>query len=113
LVFSRALEARLDTGISPEDRDGVANLRGQAVAFDLCGLHEDGLDVVFGFLVVERELQRLHGLEDDAHRLDSVAEDNLLERLLFVAGVTTFVDELHLFENGRLSGFTSAWERSC
>lgn len=107
LVLARALEALLHAGILPQDRDGVANLRGQAVALDLRRLHEDGLDVVLGALVVERQLQRLHGLEDDAHRLDRVAEDDLLERLALVARVAALVDELHLLENCRLAGFTS------
>ncbi len=85
LVLSRALEALLDTDILPESIDGVAHLRRQAVALDLCWLHEDGLDVVLGALIVERKLERLHGLEDDAHRLDGVAEDDLLERLALIA----------------------------
>ena len=106
LVLARALEALLHAGILPQDRDGIANLRGQAVALDLCRLHEDGLDVVLGALVVERQLQRLHGFEDDAHRLDRVAEDDLLERLALVARVATLVDELHLLEDCRLARFT-------
>lgn len=85
LVLARALEALLHTSILPQNGDGVSNLRRQAVALNLCRLHEDGLDVVFGALVVERQLERLHGLEDDAHRLDGVAEDDLLERLALVA----------------------------
>ena len=64
--------------------------------------------MVFGALVVERQLERLHGLKDDAHRLHRVAEDDLLERLALVARVSTLVDELHLLENGRLSGFTGS-----
>jgi hypothetical protein len=106
LVLARALEALLHAGVLPEHRDGVANLRGQAVALDLCGLHEDGLDVVLGALVIERQLERLHGLEDDAHRLHGVAEDDLLERLTLVARVTALVDELHLLEDGRLAGLS-------
>lgn len=107
MVFARSLEALLHAGVFPEYRDGVANLWGQAVAFDLRGLHEDGLHVVLCALVVERELERLHSLEDDAHRLDGVAEDDLLERFPLVARVATLVDELHLLENGRFPGFTS------
>lgn len=106
LVLARALEALLHAGILPQDGDGVANLRGQAVALDLRRLHEDGLDVVLGALVVERQLQRLHGFEDDAHRLDRVAEDDLLKRLPLVARVAALVDELHLLEDCRLAGFT-------
>jgi hypothetical protein len=41
-------------------------------------LHEDGLDVVLGALVVERELERLHDLKDDTHGL-YVAEDDFFE----------------------------------
>lgn len=106
LVLPRALEALLHTSILPEHGDGVANLRGQAVAFNLCGLHEDSLDVVLGALVVERKLERLHGLEDDTHGLDCVAEDDLLKRLPLVARVAALVDELHLLEDGRLARFT-------
>lgn len=107
LVLARTLEALLHADILPQNRDCVTNLRRQAVALDLCGLHEDGLDVVLGALVVERQLQRLHCLEDDAHRLDGVAEDDLLERLALIARVAALVDELHLLEDCRLAGFTS------
>jgi hypothetical protein len=65
--------------------------------------------VVLGALVVERQLQRLHGLEDDAHRLDGVAEDDLLEGLALIARVAALMDQLHLLENRRLAGFTSTY----
>jgi hypothetical protein len=98
----------LHTSILPQHRDGVSNLRGEAIPLDLCGLHENGLDVVFGALVVKRQLERLHGLEDDAHRLHRVGEDDLLERLPLVARVAALVDELHLLENRRLSGLSGS-----
>lgn len=107
LVLSRALEALLDTTVFPQSLDGVSDLGRKDIALDLGGLHEDGLDVVLHPLVLQRQLQGLHGLQDDAHGLDRVAEDDFLERLSFVAGVATLVDELHLLEDGRLSGFTS------
>jgi len=94
------LEAGLDTRVLPEDRDGVTDLWGKVVTLNLCGLHEDGLDVVLGSLIVEGKLQRLHCFEDDAHRLDSVAEDDFLERLSLVTRVAALMDELHLFEDG-------------
>jgi hypothetical protein len=103
LILARPLEALLYASILPKYGDGVSNLRGQAVALNLRRLHENSLDVVLGALVVERELKRLHGLEDDAHRLDRVAEDDLLERLPLVARVAALVDELHLLEYGRLA----------
>jgi hypothetical protein len=64
--------------------------------------------VVLGALVVEWQLERLHGLKDDAHRLDGVAEDDLLERLALIARVPALVDELHLLEDGRLSGLSGS-----
>lgn len=64
--------------------------------------------MVFHPGIRQRQLQRLHSLKDDAHRLDRVAEDDLLERFSLVARVTAFVDELHLLKDRRLSGFTSA-----
>jgi hypothetical protein len=109
LVLPGALEAVLDTNILPKRLDGVANLRRQVVTLDLLWLHEDSLDVVFGALVVEWQLERLHRLQDDAHRLDCVAEDDLLERLALVARVAALVDELHLLEDGGLSGFTGTY----
>jgi hypothetical protein len=107
LVLARSLEALLHASILPEHRNGIPDLWRQAVAFNLCGLHEDGLNVVLGALVIERQLQGLHSLEDDAHRLHRVAEDDLLEGFPLVARVAALVDELHLLENGRLAGFTS------
>lgn len=95
LVLARPAEALLNTLVLPEGTNGVANLRGEAVTFDLCWLHEDGLNVVLVAGVGERELQRLHGLEDDTHGLNSVAEDDFLERFTLVPRVTTLVDQLH------------------
>ena len=107
LVLARALEALLHTRILPEYGDGIANLRGKAVAFDLRRLHEDCLNVVLGALVVERKLKGLHSLENDTHRLNGVAEDDLLEGLTLVTRVAALVDELHLLEDSGLSRFTS------
>jgi hypothetical protein len=67
LILSRSLKALLHTTILPQGLDGAANLRGENVALNLSGLHEDGLDVVLHALVFERKLERLHGLEDNAH----------------------------------------------
>lgn len=108
LVFTRPLEALLHAGVFPKHRYGISHLRRKAVALDLRRLHEDCLHMVLGALVVQRELERLHGLEDHTHRLHRVAEDNLLEGLSFIARVTALVDELHLLEDGRFSRFTSA-----
>src|SRR5688572_28367050 len=107
LVFPGPLEAGLDTAVPPQSLDGVANLRREDVTLDLCRLHEDGLDVVLHPRVRQWQLERLHGLENDAHRLYCVAEDDLLERFPLVARVTALVDELHLLQDGRLLGFTS------
>lgn len=107
LVFPGPLEAGLDTAIPPESLNGIANLRREDVALDLCRLHEDGLDVVLHPRVRQWELERLHGFENDAHRLDCVAEDDLLEGFPLVARVAALVDELHLLQDGRLPGFTS------
>lgn len=93
--------------VLPQSLDGAANFRGQDIAFDLSGLDEDGLDVVLHALVLKGQLKGLHGLENDAHGLNSVAENDFLERLAFIARVATLVDQLHLLENGRLSRFTS------
>lgn len=79
LVLSGSLEALLHTTVLPQGLDGAANLGRKDVALDLGGLHEDGLDVVLHPLILERELQGLHGLKNDAHGLDSVAENDLLE----------------------------------
>ena len=54
LIFSRPLKALLNTSIFPQNRDGVANLWRQAIAFNLSRLHEDGLHVVLSALVIER-----------------------------------------------------------
>jgi hypothetical protein len=108
LVLSRALETILDTGILPELRNGIADLGREVIALDLLGLHEDGLDVVLGALIIEGELKRLHGLKDDTHGLDSVAEDDLLEGLSLVTRIATLVNELHLLQDGRLSGLTGS-----
>lgn len=64
--------------------------------------------MVLGTLVSQGQLERLHGLEDDAHGLDGVAEDDLLEGLALVPGVAALVDELHLLQDGRLAGLTSS-----
>ena len=79
LVLSRSLETLLHAGIFPEHADCSADLRRKAIAFDLRWLHEDGLNVILCSLIVQGELQRLHGFEDDAHGLDCVAEDDFLE----------------------------------
>lgn len=103
LVLPRTLETALNTGVLPQRLDGIANLRGKIVAFDLLWLHEDGLNVILGSLIVEGQLQRLHGFEDDAHRLDGVAEDDLFEGFPLIARIPALVDQLHLLEDGRLS----------
>ena len=54
LVLSRSAEAVQDAAISPQFFDSCTNLRGQAFAFDLRGLHEDGLNVILCPLIVER-----------------------------------------------------------
>lgn len=111
LVFSGSLEALLHTAILPKGLNRTANLGRQNFAFNLGGLHEDGLDVVLHALVFQRELQRLHGLEDNTHRLNSIAEDDLFERFAFIARVASLMDKLHLFKNGGLAGFTSTYRR--
>lgn len=85
LVLARALEAVLHSTVLPQSLNGATNLRREDFAFDLSGLHEDGLDVVLHALVLERELERLHGLQDDAHGLDSVAEDDFLEGFALIS----------------------------
>lgn len=107
LVFPRPLEALLNTNILPQSLNCVANLWWQDVAFDLGGLHEDGLDVVLHSLILEREFEGLHSLENDAHGLNGVAENDFLERLSLVARIAALVDKLHLLQNGGFSGFTS------
>jgi hypothetical protein len=107
LVFTRTLETVLNTTVLPESLDCVADLRGKHIAFNLSGLHEDSLYVIFHSLILKRKLEGLHGLENDAHGLNGVAEDDLLERFPLVARVATLVNELHLLQDGRLSGFTS------
>lgn len=102
----------MHAGILPKGTNSVANLRGKAVTLDLCRLHEDGLDVILATLVVQWQLQRFHGLEDDAHRLDGVGEDDFLEGLTLIPRVATLVDKLHLLENRRLAGFTSTYSDS-
>jgi len=57
LVLTRPLETGLDTNILPKSGNGIANLWWKAVTFDLCRLHEDGLHVVLGALIVERKFQ--------------------------------------------------------
>ena len=84
----------------PQSVDGGAHFGHQTVPLDLDGLHKDGLHVVFIASVLQWQLERLHGLEDDAHGLHRVAVDDFLEGLALVARVATLVDELHLFEDG-------------
>lgn len=79
LVFARALEALLNTSVAPKLANGVSNLGGNAVTLDLSGLHEDGLHVVLVACILQRQLEGLHGLENDPHRLDGVAVDDFLE----------------------------------
>lgn len=79
LVFAGALEALLNTSIAPELANGVSNLGGNAVTLDLSGLHEDGLHVVLVARILQGKFERLHGLENDPHRLDGVAVDDFLE----------------------------------
>lgn len=108
LVLAGPLEALLDTGVAPESANGTADLWGQAVTFDLSGLHEDGLHVVFVAGVLQGKLERLHGLQDDTHRLNRVAVDDFLEGFPFIARVSTLVDQLHLLQNSRLAGLSSS-----
>lgn len=108
LVFTGALEALLDTSIMPQGCNGITDLRKKAITFDLSRLHEDGLHMVFIAAIFKRQLQRLHSLQDDPHRLNGVAVDDFLEGLAFVARVTTLVDELHLFEDGGLARLSSS-----
>lgn len=79
LVLSGALETLLDTSILPQNADGIADLGWEVVAFNLGGLHENGLNVILGSLIVKGKFQGLHSLEDDTHRLHCVAEDDFLE----------------------------------
>ena len=53
LILSRSLETLLHTGILPEGVNGIPDFGWQAVSFDLCGLHEDGLYMVFCPLVIK------------------------------------------------------------
>lgn len=56
LILAGSLETVLNTGILPQGLDGVANFWWEVVALNLLWLHEDGLNVVFGSLVVKWEL---------------------------------------------------------
>ena len=103
LVFARALETLLHTGVAPQGADRIANLWGQALTLDLRRLHEDGLDVIFVPGVLEGQFQRFHGLQDHAHRLNGVAVDDFLERLALVARISALVDELHLLQDRGLA----------
>jgi len=67
--------------------------------------------VVLCTLIIQRKLKRLHCLEDDTHRLDSVAKDDLLERLSLIARVAALMDELHLLQDRRLPRLTSTYLR--
>ena len=109
LILAGSLETVLNTGILPQGLNGISNFWWEVVALDLLWLHKNGLNVILGPLVVKWELQRLHGLEDNAHRLDCVGENDLFEGLSFIARVATLVDKLHLLENGRLSRLSSTY----
>ena len=110
LVLSRTLKALLNARVIPQRGYGGANLWWQAVTFYLRWLDKDGLHVVFAATIIEREFERLHGLKNDTHRLDGVAEYDFLERFTLIARVASLVDKLHLFEDGGLSGFAGTWK---
>lgn len=57
LVFTRTLEAFLNTSVSPQGTDGITDLRGDAVTLDLSRLHEDGLHMVLVTRILQRQLQ--------------------------------------------------------
>lgn len=109
LIFAGATETLLYPGIAPKSLDGTTDFRGKAVTLDLRRLHKNGLDVVFGAGILERKFKRLHGLQNDTHRLNGIAVDDFLERFPFIARVATLVDELHLLQDGGLSRFTGTW----
>ena len=67
MIFARALEALLHTGVAPQSANRVANLRGDAVTLDLCRLHEDGLNVVLVASILQGKLQGFHSLQDNPH----------------------------------------------
>lgn len=108
MVLAGSFEALLDTDVPPQSRNGIANLGGKVVSFDLGWLHENGLYMVLGPLVVKRQLKLLHGLEDDPHRLHGITEDDFLEGLTLVARISTLVDQLHLLQDRRLARFSSS-----
>lgn len=85
LILAGSLEAFLHADISPKGRNSIADLRGKIVSFDLSWLHEDSLNVVLGSLVVEGKLKLFHGLENNAHRLNGITENNLLEGFPLIA----------------------------
>ena len=97
----------MNASIFPQGLDSRTNLRRERVTLDLSWLHEDGVYVVFSPLVIERKFQTLHGLEDDTHGLDGVAEDDFFKRLAFIARVGSLVDKFHLFQDGRFSRLSS------
>lgn len=109
LILAGSLETLLHTDISPQSRNSITDLGGKIVSFDLSWLHEDSLDVVLGSLVVKWKLKLFHGLENNAHRLNGIAEDNLLEGFPLIARVASLVDQLHLLQDRRLSRLSSSY----
>jgi hypothetical protein len=102
LELPAASDSSLNGGVAPEVADGVGNVAGEMVCFDLGGHGEDGgaAGVVGGG---EGEVEGGEGVEDGAHGLDGVGEDDFFVGILLLVAVPAVVDEFHLFQDRGLS----------
>ena len=60
-------------------------------------------------LIVERDLELLHGVEDDAEGSEDVVEYDGAPLLLFALGEALGVDEAHLLQHGGLAALAGTW----
>lgn len=60
-------------------------------------------------LIVEWDLELLHGVEDDAEGCEDVVEYDGAPFLLFALGEALGVDEAHLLQDGGLAALAGTW----
>ena len=104
---TEAAKAISNTLISPQSFNSLAHIGRKTISFYLGRLHKDGLNMIFDRCVFDGYLQGFHSLENYPHGLHGIAEYDFFEGFTFVARITAFMNEFHLFEDGRFSRFTS------